>query len=225
MCRSNVLRDVELGLAMPEVLPVSASLMLAEGLAGSRSIRRFRMYHWNIGEEGGVAIGRSLGRNASLVALELPRCSLGDAATHAIADGLRKNCTLQFLDLSSNSISDEGGCAIADALLESNRGLALLDLDHNAMGPAAATELCKAIRSAAGRLRVQFRHNSGGGLFEIIEAMQDVFGMDGRSSPWEVDWAERVRAAIHASRSGASESEIGTEDAVCDAITACYRLP
>jgi Ran GTPase-activating protein (RanGAP) involved in mRNA processing and transport len=80
-----------------------------------------------------VALAETLWINTGLRDLGLGRNYVRNEGAAAIAGALRCNTTLERLDLSSNRISDAGAMAIRKALTESNRSLAWLDLEHNAV--------------------------------------------------------------------------------------------
>lgn len=79
-------------------------------------VQALEMAAMELGEEGGVAVGKMLATNTSVTDINLACNKIGDIAGTALAEALKVNTTLTFIDLDGNKLGDVAGTALAEAL-------------------------------------------------------------------------------------------------------------
>ncbi|GBG24859.1 Nucleotide-binding oligomerization domain-containing protein 1 [Hondaea fermentalgiana] len=106
-----------------------------------KGVKELDLADRGIGDEDAEVLGEELGKNASLVSLNLggnwweDRNAIGPTGALAIAEALTMGCPLKVLNLHNNSVGDEGAAEIGRGLRET-KSLTLLNLQWNNIGPA-----------------------------------------------------------------------------------------
>eukprot|EP00928_Gymnodinium_smaydae_P087506 TRINITY_DN71761_c0_g1_i1.p1 TRINITY_DN71761_c0_g1~~TRINITY_DN71761_c0_g1_i1.p1 ORF type:complete len:320 (-),score=80.89 TRINITY_DN71761_c0_g1_i1:307-1266(-) len=155
---------------------------LAEGLAGSKSLKRLLLPRAGIKAAGFAALGgllanapsmeeivlssnvcgleglkgpfcTGLSTNTTLKSLYLGACRLGAANVEALCKGpMKKHPSIEHLSLTYNRLEASSVPAL-NAMLASNPALYYLDLSGNSIGPDGAQALVAGLRENHGRLR------------------------------------------------------------------------
>ncbi|MDP2437977.1 MAG: hypothetical protein Q8P67_19720 [archaeon] len=137
-----------------ERLTAAGARELAEALPLAPRMRELLLPLNRLGPAGLVALLEGLRQAAEsaggcqLETLVLARCDIRDAGAAQIASMLPSS--LVALHLEGNEIHDEGACLLAKALQHPQCRLQSLGLDQNAIGPAGAAALARAVEQRPG---------------------------------------------------------------------------
>lgn len=98
-------------------------------------------------DEGAELLSEGLVNMASLKILSAWNGNIFSKGAIALADALSKNTSLEQLGLQSNGIGDDGAVAFVNVLMNSNRTLTILAVEHNNIGPTGINALKTLARS------------------------------------------------------------------------------
>lgn len=90
-----------------------------------------------------VAFGEALKRHTNISYLVMNHCNLGPKGSHIIAESLGKNTSLIRLNLSGSGVTDDSAFVMSQMLLSSNTTLKVLSLSENQLSDHVAKSLAK----------------------------------------------------------------------------------
>ena len=92
-------------------------------------------------DEGAELLSEGLVNTPSLKILSVWNGNIFSKGAIALADALSKNTSLEQLDLRWNGIGDDGAVAFVNVLMNNNRTLIVLGMEHNDIGPTGTDAL------------------------------------------------------------------------------------
>lgn len=126
-----------------------------------------------LGAAGALELSAAL-PSSQLAELQLAGCAIGAAPCGRIGASLGRAASLKALDLSSNEIGDMGAWDLAWALSEEGTRLERLSLARNEIEDDGAAELCTAIEERSGPLR--FLDLNGNRIDALVARLEDLAG-------------------------------------------------
>ena len=108
-------------------------------------VRKLDMGDMELGEEGGVTVGRMLKDNSSVTSITLVDNQLGEKAGKALSMALKVNSTLTAIDLKRNKLGEVGGKVLSVAM-QVNTVLASINLENNNLGEVGGAAIGAALK-------------------------------------------------------------------------------
>lgn len=99
-------------------------------------------------DEGAELLAEGLVNTSLLQTLSVDNSNICSKGAIALANSLSKNTSLEVLCLNSNGIDDDGAIAIACVLVNDNRTLTFLDIEHNSISTMGTKALKKLAASS-----------------------------------------------------------------------------
>jgi Leucine-rich repeat (LRR) protein len=125
--------------------------LLREIIRRNKSITTLDLSVTHFGRTTGAVerIADGLGRNSTLLKINLSNCDLGDGGVSTLAGYLcSRNTALQKLTLKDNAITSTGVAVLLDTM-EHSCHISDLDLGHNCIGNEGASLVARALRNNA----------------------------------------------------------------------------
>ncbi|KAF9956198.1 hypothetical protein BGZ72_002950, partial [Mortierella alpina] len=115
-------------------------------IRGGEHFDGFDLSKFRIGDDGALALSKTLTTNTTLTTLDLRGNNIGNDGALALSEALKTNSTLSSLNLQYNSIGENGAQALAKAL-KTNKALTTLYLKGNSIGEKGAQALAEALKT------------------------------------------------------------------------------
>jgi Leucine Rich repeat len=127
----------------------------------------------SIGDEGVVALARSLKKKSALTELHLNENDISSTGAASLASVFKHGSPLKELHLSFNDIDDGGASALSDALRE-NTSLRVLKLNGNRIGYRGASAMSRLLQGVTGLTELDLNGNTVGdtGCIEVAKALK-----------------------------------------------------